>query len=112
MATEFKTGALCVLMMGACGCVAPKGCLVTYTTAPYTLPYEAVAHVGSKSCEVDITQIKEPITQARLSVMWSNRAVADAMERAGMAEIRYADLQTLSIFNSAYERRRLIFYGE
>lgn len=29
-----------------------------------------------------------------------------------MTEIRYADLQTFSLFNSVYERRRLIFYGE
>jgi hypothetical protein len=112
MAIEFKTGAPCVLMMGACGCVAPRGLLFTCTTAPYAFPYETVAHVGSKSCEVDVTQLKEPFTQAQLSVMWSNRAVADAMERSGMTEIRYADLQTLSILDSAYERRRLIFYGE
>jgi hypothetical protein len=29
-----------------------------------------------------------------------------------MTEIRYADLQTFSLLNSVYERRRLIFYGE
>jgi len=38
--------------------------------------------------------------------------VADALKRAGMSEVRYADLETLSILNSTYERRRLVFYGE
>ncbi|NLG01139.1 MAG: hypothetical protein GX565_13455, partial [Lentisphaerae bacterium] len=56
--------------------------------------------------------LKEPVTQARLSVIWTDRAVAEAMKKAGMTEIRYADLQTFSLLNSVYERRRLIFYGE
>ena len=67
---------------------------------------------GLKSCKVNLTQIKEPFTQAHLSVLWTDRAVAEAMERVGMTEIRYTDLQTFSILNSVYERRRLIFYGE
>jgi hypothetical protein len=112
MATELHTGLLCALLLGACGCAAPRGLLFTYTTEPYTLPYETVARVGSKSCRVDITQLKEPVTRANLSAKWSNHVVGDAMRRAGMTEIRYADLQTLSIVNGAYERRRLIFYGE
>ena len=45
-------------------------------------------------------------------MLWTDRAVAEAMQRAGMTEIRYADLQTLSVMNSVYERRSLVFYGE
>jgi len=112
MATELKSGLLCALLLGTCGCFAPRGLLYTYTATPYTLPFEAGARVGSKSCRVDITQLKEPVSRVNLSVMWGNRAVADAMKRAGMTEIRYADVQTLSILNSAYERRRLVFYGD
>lgn len=112
MATELKTVFFCALLLGAGGCFAPRGRLFTYTTTPYTLPYEEGARVGSKSCQVDITQLKEPFSRAGLSVMWGNRAVAEAMTRAGMTEIRYADLQTLSILNSVYERRRLVFYGD
>jgi len=112
MATKFKTGLLCTLLLGMCGCFSPRGYLFTYTQVPYALPYETVGRVGTRSCRVDITQLKEPFSRANLSVMWSNRIVAEAMKRAGMTEIRYADVQTLSVLNSVYERRRLIFYGE
>jgi len=113
MATELKIGMLCVALLGACGCFTPRGYVFTRTTVPYAMPDdEAKGRVGMKSCRVDITQIKEPISRANLSVMWTNRAVAEAMKRAGMTELRYADLQTFSIMNSTYERRRLIFYGE
>ena len=112
MATELTTGVLCALLLGACGCFSPRGYLYTHTQTPYTLSYEEVARVGATSCRVDITQIKEPISRARISVRWTNRALAEAMEKAGMTEVRYADLQTLSVLNGLYERRRLIFYGE
>ncbi len=112
MATELQTGLLCALVLGACGCVSPRGRLFSYTTTPYSLPYEAASRVGAKSCRLDITRLKEPFSRARVSVQWSNRAVADAMQKAGMTEVRYADVQTLSILNGVYERRRLIFYGE
>ena len=112
MATELNAGAHCALLLTACGCFAPRGLVLTHTTVPYALPEEAAGRTGTKSCSVKITQLKEPLSQFNLSVMWGNRAVADAMQKAGMSEIRYADLQTLSILNSVYERRLLVFYGE
>lgn len=111
MATEWKAVSVCVLLLGS-GCSTPRGFLFTRATVPYALPYETAGRVASKSCRVDVTQIKEPFSRVSLSVMWTSRAVADAMEKAGMTELRYADLQTVSILNSVYERRRLIFYGE
>ena len=113
MATEIKTGIATALLLVTCGCFSPRGIVFTRATTPFALPEEGTAdHVGTKSCSIDITQIKEPFTSANLSVMWSNRAVADAMKKAGMTELRYADLHTLSIMNNVYERRRLIFYGD
>ena len=113
MATELKAVIACVLLLETCGCIGPRGYLYTHTKVPYALPREpSLSRVGAKSCRVDITKLKEPFTQASFSVRWTNRAVADAMKRANMTEIRYADVQTLSILNGIYERRRLIFYGE
>lgn len=112
MATDLRAAALTLLLLGTCGCFTPRGYLFTRATAPYFLPYENTVSRASKSCVVDITQLKEPFTRANLSVIWTDRAVTDAMAKAGMTEVRYADLQTLSILNSVYERRRLIFYGE
>lgn len=112
MATELNAGALCALLLTACGCFAPRGFVFTHTTLPYALPDEAPRRTAAKSCSVKVTQLKEPLSRLNLSVMWSNRAVAEAMQKAGMSEIRYADLQTLSVLNSVYERRLLVFYGE
>ncbi len=113
MASERSVWLVALALLGTCGCFAPRGYLVTYSTRPYAMPDdEGSSRCGLKSCKVDITQLKEPVTQARLSVIWTDRAVAEAMKKAGMTEIRYADLQTFSLLNSVYERRRLIFYGE
>lgn len=113
MASKRNVWRVALALLWTCGCLAPHGYLVTYSTRPYAMPdHEGCRRRGLKSCKVNLTQIKEPFTQAHLSVLWTDRAVAKAMERVGMTEIRYADLQTFSILNSVYERRRLIFYGE
>ncbi len=108
----WKHGCAALLLLAVCGCFAPRGYVFTRSTLPYTLPAEEDRRVATKSCRVDITQIKEPFSRLNLSVMWSSRAVIDAMRRAGMTTLRYADIETLSIMNSVYERRRLIFYGD
>lgn len=95
-----------------CGCFAPRGLVVTYSTIPYYLPHEGPSRKALKSCWVDMTRLKEPVTRANLSVIWTDQAVTEAMAKVGMTELRYADLQTFSVMNSVYERRRLIFYGE
>ena len=104
--------ALPLLGLLACsGCFAPRGLLVTSNTVPYTLPVEGAARRGTRQCTVDITQIKEPLSRANLSVLWTNRGVRDAAKRAGMTELHYADIETLSFLNGVYARRRLIFHG-
>ncbi len=112
MATNVQRVLACALMLGTCGCFAPQGYLFTNTTVPYAVPGETSVRVGTKSCHVNITQIKEPFSRLNLSVMWSDRAVAEAMSKAGMTDLHYADVQTLSVMNKVYERRRLVFYGE
>jgi hypothetical protein len=112
MATDRNVLLLCVLLLGTSGCVAPIGALYTQTTVPYKMPYETVGRVASKSCSVDITQLREPFSGLDISVIWTDRVVAEAMRNAGMTEFRYVDLQTVSILNGVYERRRLLFYGE
>jgi len=99
-----------LLALGSTGCFAPRGYLFTYRIEPYALPNGA--RRADKRCTVNLTQIKEPFSHARLSVIWTDRAVIDAAEKAGIRELRYADLQTLSIFNDTYLRRRLLLYGE
>jgi hypothetical protein len=103
---------LAVLALSGSGCFSPDGILITRTTAPYELPTDRTVLKATKSCSVDITQLREPVTQAHLSVVWTSRVVVDAASRAGISDIRYADLQTFSVLNGVYKRQRLVFYGE
>ncbi len=105
-------GLAALSLLALSGCFTPHGGLLTSTTEPYYLPHQSGARWGSKSCVVDITQLKEPFSGAPISVLWTSQAVAEAAEQAGISELRYADLRTLSLFNETYVRRSLVFYGE
>jgi hypothetical protein len=111
---ETKASRVCLfaLLLLATGCASPSGYLFTRKVEPYSFPDEERNHVGTKSCTVDITQIKEPFSRLKVTVIWTNRAVQEAMKKSNMTEVRYADLITFSVFNKTYERRRLVFYGE
>lgn len=94
------------------GCFTPKGLLYTRIREPLSLPSERIeCRKADKNCYVSLTQLKEPVTHLNLSVMWSNKVVQDAAESAGISEIYYADIETISIFLDSYKRRRIYFYG-
>jgi len=112
MATKLPIGLFFALLLLATGCFSPSGYVYTRKVEPYAFPEEQRNQVATKSCTVDITQIKEPFSRVRVSVEWTNRAVQEAMKKAKMTEVRYADMITLSVLNKTYERRRLVFYGE
>jgi hypothetical protein len=112
MATDFTAVRIALCLLACAGCASPSGLLFTRTTTPYFLPQSSRTAKGGKSCSIDITQLREPVSGANVSVIWTSKAVAEAAAKAGIAEIRYADIDTLSILNSLYERRRLIFYGD
>lgn len=107
-----RAASAAALLLLAQGCFAPRGYLFTRTTEPYYLPHDAPVARGAKRCSIDITQVKEPFSRANISVIWTNREVEEAARRAGLSELRYADLHTLSFVNGVYMRRRLVFYGE
>ncbi len=112
MANERTLFVVAVLLTFAVGCVETQGLLYTHTVAPYDLPTGTAIPKATKTCAVDITQLKEPLTRANISVMWSDHAVMEAFRRAGMTDIRYVDIETLSVLNGTYRRRRLVFHGE
>jgi hypothetical protein len=112
MATKLSIGLFFALLLLTTGCLSPSGYVYTHTVEPYGFPDEKRNQVGTKSCSVDITQIKEPFSRLKITVIWTNRAVQEAMKKANMTEVRYAEMITLSVFNKTYERRRLVFYGE
>jgi hypothetical protein len=94
------------------GCFAPKGIIYTNIRQPLTLPPESEGSpVATKRCFVSFTQLKEPISRMNLSVMWSNKVVREAAEKADISELYYSDLETLSIFMGCYKRQRIYIYG-
>ena len=100
-----------VLLLMA-GCFAPQGLIYTKIRQPLEIPPESESTpVATKECFTSLTQLKEPISGLSLSVMWSNRVVKEAAERASISELYYCDLETLSIFLGCYKRQRIYFYG-
>ncbi|MDD2597815.1 MAG: TRL domain-containing protein [Kiritimatiellae bacterium] len=94
------------------GCLAPQGIIYTRVTQPHSLPsYHHACPLATKRCYVSLTQLKEPVTRMNLSVMWSNSEVRKAARAAGIQEIYYTDIETLSILMGTYKRNRIIFYG-
>ena|GEM_PF-1632544 len=94
------------------GCFAPKGIIYTRIREPLALPAERIgAPVADKECYVSLTRLKEPVTRINLSVMWSNNIVKEEVAKAGMTEIYYSDIETLSVLSDSYVRKRIIFYG-
>lgn len=94
------------------GCIAPKGIIYTKVRQPIALPPDSESTpIATKECFVSLTQLKEPISRINLSVMWSNKVVQDVAEEAGITELYYCDLETLSILLGCYKRQRIYFYG-
>lgn len=95
------------------GCFGPQGLLFTRVKKPHALPANRrECPVATKQCYVSLTRLKEPVTRMNLSVMWSDKAVKEAADAAGITEIYYTDLETLSILLGTYKRNRVIFYGK
>lgn len=99
-------GAMCL----AAGCMR-QGWIYSHTTEPYTESF-CQTPVGSKRTVVEDFKVREPVSGYGISAEWGIRAVRDAACAAGMTNIYYADIETLSILSDLFRRRRLIVYGE
>jgi hypothetical protein len=107
-----KAAVLLPIILLCAGCFAPKGRIFTKIREPLALPAERTGSpVATKKFSVGLTRLKEPITRINLSVMWSKNVVREEAEKAGVSEICYSDLETLSVFFDSYLRKRIIFYG-
>ena len=113
MKNKYSTAILFTpLLLLMTGCFAPKGIIYTKVRQPLALPPEREStSIATKECFVSLTQLQEPITRVNLSVMWSQKVVRDAAEKAGISELYYCDLETLSILKDCYKRQRIYFYG-
>ena len=92
-------------------CASAPGQLYTHTVSPFSHDFHAVP-VGARVCRVHEHSLKEPISRAGISVSFTARVVKEAAQAAGLKNIYYADLETVSILHGVYARRTLILCGD
>ncbi len=75
-----------------------------------TLPATVEFHhtpVGSKSCALVNRKI-----EYRVSVEWDAGRVKDLALQAGMTNVYFADIRTVSMLRGVYRQKTLIVYGD
>lgn len=101
--------ALCLLVAG-CSRSGP-GRLYTNVTLPYSTDFNDTP-AGTKQCILRAHQVKEPLTGYGVTIEWSTNQIQSAARKAGISNIRYMDIQTISFALGIYTRRQLIIYGD
>jgi hypothetical protein len=101
----------CLLPALACTACLSRGRVYTRTVQPYMTEFRDTP-VGTRVCRVSEHLVKEPVSGAGVSATWTTRAIAEAACRAGITNLYYMDVETLSVLNSLYRRRTLILYGD
>ncbi len=98
-------------MLLLAGCAPPFGLLYSNMVVPYSTKF-AETPVGTKRCVINNHQIREPVTGFNIYAEWSWSYIVKEAEKAGIKEIYYMDLRTLSILTGIYKRESLIVYGD
>jgi hypothetical protein len=99
--------ALPLVMVGCAG----QGLLYTRVVSPYSNDFRGTP-IGSKTCRVNEHTIREPITGSNVSVDFTSSVVQKSACEAGITNLYYADIETLSILKGIYERKTLIICGD
>ena len=99
-----------MLSLATAGC-AGRGMLFTRVVTPYSTDFRATP-AGSKTCRVSEHILREPVSGADISVLFTLRVLEDAAHAAGMKNLYYADEETLSLMNGIYERKTVILCGD
>ncbi len=92
------------------GCSA-RGLLYTSTTESYSRNFHNTP-VGAKSIVINTYRLKEPVSQLSLSGEWDADVIMRAVRDAGITDLHYIDIRTLSILLGTYRRQTLIVYGD
>ena len=108
MAIRCSIMSLLLLLLPGC---AANGILYTRVTEPATLNFHKTP-VGSKLIFVRSFRVREPVSGYGLSAEWESDPVKTSALQAGITNLYFADLQTLSILNGLYRSRTLIVYGD
>lgn len=109
MSTVIRTAALLAALL-LTGC-APIGIIYSDTVIPYSKRYKETP-VGSKRCEINTHQIREPISGYNIYTEWTTGYILSEARKAGISEIYYMDKRTISILLGVYRRDTLIIHGD
>jgi hypothetical protein len=101
---------LSAILFITAGC-SVSGRLVTNSTKPYTRNFDNTP-VGSKQCVLNDFRLREPISGHSISAEWTTDKILKVAEEAGMTNVYYADMHTLSLLLGIYKRKKLIIYGD
>lgn len=98
------------LLFTGCAATAP-GRLYTNMIRPHSTDFH-VTPVGTKRCVLDEHRVKEPASGYGVTVEWSTDRIRSEAQKAGITNIAYTEVQTLSILMGIYCRQRLIVHGD
>ena len=101
---------LAVMLLVLTGC-ASRAYLYSRVIEPATENFKH-APVGSKQCALHGYRLREPVSGYGVSAEWDTKYLKKAALEAGITNVYYADLETLSILYRVYQRRTLIVYGD
>ncbi|MGZ6224601.1 MAG: TRL domain-containing protein [Syntrophales bacterium] len=99
---------LCIPVLTGCGTF---GIIYSSTVVPYSEEFKETP-VGTKRCVINDYQLSEPLTRVSLATEWSTNYISAAAEKAGIKDVYYIDVKTVSILLGIYKHKTLIIYGD
>jgi hypothetical protein len=100
------------LAVGIAGCSGSgPGHIYTNIIRPYSRDFNHTP-AGVRQCRLKAHQIKEPVSGYGVTIEWSTSQIQAAARAAGISNIRYMDVQTISFIMGIYTQRILIIYGD
>jgi hypothetical protein len=100
---------IALLLSGCTGLI--QGQLYTNITQPYSTDFRNTP-ISTKRCVLDEYSLSDPVSGYGVKVAWNMDLIRSAAEKAGITNIAYTEVQTVSILMGIYSRRRLIIYGD
>lgn len=110
MISKYLMAWFLVICLAGCSGIS-TGRLYTNVIRPYSRDFNHTP-VGSKQCIIKDYKIKEPVSGYGVSVEWSKGQIQSAAREAGIENIAYVDVQTISFLLGIYTRKKLIIYGD
>ncbi len=83
-----------------------SGCIYTHIITPLDVNLNNTPVFDRLATKRDTKQVRLPY----INLQWDSNAIGDIMKRAGLTEVHYADLETLSVLG-IWSQRFVTVYG-